>query len=326
MISGESPAQAAQIPPAYALQAGQSLPLDQGLSLLRDDDCFVYFLFTQPVASHAIDDKVSRNQCLARCALHGLAEPAALAQAFGLNPRTVRRAKARLQERGEGAYVQPRKPRRRHAIVDPELLDKASARLQAGQSLYRVAKDLGLNCSTLWRYSREGLLPTSQCPPRRAADNTPASPSEALQTPATESAESVVPTSGAVDLVGKAERNRRAAQAVLGRAAHDTEGRVAASLGLLDGRSPEFAPAEAVSGAGVLTALPALLEQGLLRHLERLSLPKGYYALPSLLLLWAFLLLGRVRHAEGLRYQQPGEWGALLGLDRCPCPRCCFPQ
>ena len=206
MISGESLAQAAKIPPAYALPTGQSLPLGQSLSLLRDDDCFVYFLFTQPVASHAIDDKVGRNQCLARCALHGLAEPPALAQAFGLNPRTVRRAKARLQARGEGAYVQPRKPRRRHAIADPELLDTARARLQAGQSLYRVAKDLGVNCSTLWRYSQEGLLPTSRWPPRRAADNTPASSSEAVQTPAAESVQAVAPTSGAVELVGKEER------------------------------------------------------------------------------------------------------------------------
>ena len=79
-------------------------------------------------------------------------------------------------------------------------------------------------------------------------------------------------------------------------------------------------PRAAVSGGGVLTALPSLLQAGLLRHLDQLTLPKGFYGLPSLLL-WAFLLLGRVRCAERLRYQQPGEWGALLGLDRCPCPR-----
>ena len=329
MCSDESrPPAKKKIPPAYALQSGQSLPLAKALSLLRDDDRFVYFLFTQPIASHARDDKVGRNQCLARCALHGLAKPPALADAFGLNPRTVRRAKARLQEHGEGGYVQPRKPRRRHAIVAPELLDKARTKLQSGQSLYRVAKDLGVNCSTLWRYSKAGLLPTSQWPARRAAASTAETPSEAVEsasealaTPAAESAAAVTPTAGAVELVGKEERSRRDAQAVLGRAAHDTAGRVAASLGLLNGCAPEFAPAEAVSGAGVLTALPALLGQGLLRHLGRLALPKGYYSLSSLLLLWAFLLLGRVRHAEGLRYQQPGEWGALLGLDRCPCPR-----
>ena len=71
----------------------------------------------------------------------------------------------------------------------------------------------------------------------------------------------------------------------------------------------------------MLTALPSLLQAGLLRHLDQLTLPKGFYGLQSLLLLWAFLLLGRVRCAERLRYEQPGEWGALLGLDRCPCPR-----
>ncbi len=67
----------------------------------------------------------------------------------------------------------------------------------------------------------------------------------------------------------------------------------------------------------MLTALPSLLQAGLLRHLDQLTLPKGFYGLQSLLL-WAFLLLGRVRCAERLRYEQPGEWGALLGLDRCP--------
>ena len=156
-------------PPAFALQEGQTLTLGAGLSLLRDGENFVYFLFTQAFASHARDDKVSRNLCLARCALYGHATQAALADAFGLNARTVGRAKVRLQQRGEGGFVQPRKPRRRHGIEDPEVLARAAELLQAGQSLYSVAKQLGVNCSTLWRYSREGHLPASQCPPRRAA-------------------------------------------------------------------------------------------------------------------------------------------------------------
>ena len=307
--------------PACALQQGQALPLGSALSLFRDGPDFVYFLFTQPIASHAVDDNVGRNLCLARCALFGLATHAALAQAFDLNPRTVARAKARLQQRGEGNFVPPRKPRRRHGIEDPAALLKAAELLQSGQSLYRVAKQLEVSSSTLWNYTQEGILPASQCPPRRSAEAVPDashSPAggvgEAAPEPAAEAPVELV-------LAGKEERNRRDAQAVLGRAAHDSAGRTAASLGALHGRAPEFAPAEAVSGAGVLTALPALLGQGLLRHVGRLALPQGFYSLPSLLLLWAFLLLGRVRHAEGLRYQQPGEWGALLGLDRCPCPR-----
>ena len=50
----------------------------------------------------------------------------------------------------------------------------------------------------------------------------------------------------------------------------------------------------------------------------RLPLPPGYYGVPSLLLLQSFMLLARVRNPEQLRYAQAGDWGALLGLDRCP--------
>ena len=100
--------------------------------------------------------------------------------------------------------------------------------------------------------------------------------------------------------LGKEERNLRDAEAPLGCGARDTEGRMAASVGALDGREPRFEAASAVSGRGVLTDL--------------LTLPKGFCGLPS-------LILGRLRSPEPLRYQQPGEWGALLDLDRCPCPR-----
>ena len=159
----------------------------------------------------------------------------------------------RLQVQGELGFAPAPKPRRPDGIVDPAQLAQAARMLRSGLSLYRVAQQLGVSQSTLWRYTQQGLLPASQCLPRR--------------------------------------------------------------------RAPRFAAAAAVSGGGVLTALPSLLQAGLLRHLDQLTLPKGFYGLPSLLLLWAFLLLGRVRCAERLRYQQPGEWGALLGLDRCPCPR-----
>ena len=60
----------------------------------------------------------------------------------------------------------------------------------------------------------------------------------------------------------------------------------------------------------MLAALPALL-----RHADRLGALPGYYGLRSVL-----LLLARVRNPERLRYEQPGDWGRLLGLDRCCAP------
>ena len=118
--------------------------------------------------------------------------------------------------------------------------------------------------------------------------------------------------------VDKAGRNRRDAAAAMGRAARDVGGRVAASLGLLAERLPSFEATATVANGGVLTAVPALLRAGLLQHAGRLRMPPGFYGLRSVLLLLAFMFLARVRNAERLRYEQPGEWGALLGLDRCP--------
>jgi prepilin-type processing-associated H-X9-DG protein len=107
----------------------------------------------------------------------------------------------------------------------------------------------------------------------------------------------------------------------MGVGATNTMERVAASLGLGSPAGVEirFVPACDVSNAGVLLSLPALLATGLLRHTEKyFALPRGYYGLPSLLLLLAFLALARVKTIERLRYGVPGEWGKLLGLDRVP--------
>ena len=69
----------------------------------------------------------------------------------------------------------------------------------------------------------------------------------------------------------------------------------------------------------MLCALPALLAYGLLRHSrESFTLPAGYYPLEIYFLVVSFLALARVGSLEGLRYEPPGEWGKLLGLDRIP--------
>ena len=73
---------------------------------------------------------------------------------------------------------------------------------------------------------------------------------------------------------------------------------------------------------GVLAALPMLLRAGLLGAANRLfRLPNGFYGLTTILLFVAFMTLARVRNPESLRYQAPGEWGAILGLTAAPRPR-----
>ena len=97
------------------------------------------------------------------------------------------------------------------------------------------------------------------------------------------------------------------------------EERVLAAFGGLVEAPTRFEAGRDVSCGGVLWALPALLANGLLhRQEECFELPKGFYGVVHVLLLMGFLALARVKSLERLRFEAPGEWGHLLGLDRIP--------
>ena len=105
----------------------------------------------------------------------------------------------------------------------------------------------------------------------------------------------------------------------MGNGATRTLERVAAAMGELESAPVEFEATCDVAQGGVLLALPALLAAGLLRYTPQMyKLPKGFYGIDSIFLLLGLMALARVRSLEQLRYQAPGEWGKLLGLDRVP--------
>ena len=92
-----------------------------------------------------------------------------------------------------------------------------------------------------------------------------------------------------------------------------------AACGLLDGVSLGFEKAADVQTGGVLCAIPALLAFGLLKHSrEKFAMSSGYYPMETIFLVLALMALARIRSVEQLRYEAPGEWGRLLGLDRIP--------
>jgi len=117
----------------------------------------------------------------------------------------------------------------------------------------------------------------------------------------------------------KSQRSEADAQAPLGVGTTRSLERVMAAMGKLNGAPIVFELVDDVPQGGVLCALPALLAQGLLRRThETFSLPAGYYPLETYFLALGFLALARVLSLEALRYEAPGEWGKLLGLDRIP--------
>jgi len=95
--------------------------------------------------------------------------------------------------------------------------------------------------------------------------------------------------------------------------------RVLAACGMLTCAELKFVPADDVPQGGILCALPTLLTEGLLTHTRCFyALPPGFYPLESIFLILALLALVRCSSLERTRYQSPGEWGKLLGLDRMP--------
>lgn len=128
------------------------------------------------------------------------------------------------------------------------------------------------------------------------------------------------PAGDGVDLVGPSERAVRDTESIGGVAVRRHLERALASRGKLAWAGPAFEPAEAVRYAGVLLALPVLLEEGLLEVGEQVyrRLKNGYYGLCSVLLTLTMMALLRIRTPEQLGGHAPGELGVLVGLDRTP--------
>ena len=233
--------------------------------------------------------------------------------AFHLSRPTVARAVKRYRERGEDAFFEPRRGRGR-TVVDARMAVEAAKLLASGISGSACARQLGIPVSTFNENQRAGVIADPTRAPAAVADAPQAV--AATDHPASADARQTDPPPA----TDRATRDARDKHAPMGRAARDVEGRMLASAGLMTEAEPVFAaPAHAVAHGGVLAALPMLLRAGLLGAANRLfRLPDGFYGLTTILLFVAFMTLARVRNPDSLRYQAPGEWGAILGLDRCP--------
>jgi prepilin-type processing-associated H-X9-DG protein len=176
-------------------------------------------------------------------------------------------------------------------VLTAEVIGQAEALLGAGVPLPEVAQRLGVLRNTLAKAVRAG----------RVRKPGAAAPQEATEAST------------------KSERSAADQAAEMGVGASRVGERLAASVGLGGEARLEFERAVDVANAGVVMALPALLAMGLLRHTERFfRIPQGYYGITSIFVLLAFLALARIQSPEKLRYEAPGEWGKLLGLDRVP--------
>jgi hypothetical protein len=266
--------------------------INSNLAFSKDNGRVLYFNGQSPIAGHDENDVATFRAITSQFCVLGLATQVEVANAFGVTKLSVMRAVKIYRTKGPAGFYAARLTRG-PAVLTPPILARAQELLDQRVEVGEVAATLCLKPNTLAKAIRGGRL------------HRPA----ALEIPK----ESPVVTSA------KSQRSGEDAVAPMGVGATDTLGRVAASLGQLDGPDIQLKPVLDVPHGGVLLALPALLALGLLRHTEKhFNLPKGYYRLDSIFLLLAFMALARMKSLEALRYHPPGEWGKLLGLDRVP--------
>jgi transposase len=94
--------------------------------------------------------------------------------------------------------------------------------------------------------------------------------------------------------------------------------RLLAYLGLLDDAAPVFRSGRRVPHAGVLCALPALIDTGVFTIARDIygSLGPAFYGLRTTLVALVLMALLRIKRPEGLKEHAPADLGRLLGLDR----------
>jgi len=269
-----------------------STQINDLVSVCRADDRWMYCVGVQPFAVHAADDRRAFKVTIAQLVETGACRPCEIVRAFGVSKRSVLRGVERLRDGGHESFFAPRKGRRGGTVLTKEVLAQAQQMLDEGPAKSAVAARLKVPSDTLRKALADGRLVQRLRP--LVAD--------------------------------KSARSVEDAEAAdgMGTACTRIAERVLASLGQLhEGAAARFEPCRDVSFGGVLCALPALLANGLLAKAATFLGPvRGYYTRVHVLLLLGFMALARVRTVEKLGQKAPGEFGRLLGLDRCPQMRC----
>lgn len=269
-------------------------------SLARRDGYLTIFHGIDPVYTCSENDAVGVRLAAALYSLPGLASPPKLAEALNLGRSTVFYLRDKYETEGlEGLKDKKRGPKGAHKLTD-DRLPLAQRYLDEGLPNTEVARRLEVAEGTIRAAMAGGRL-------HRPGSEPTAAPSPSSEpTQPRERSEEDLAASGGGGVAVKRHLDRTLAR-----------------VGLLPEAEPIFSAAESVQGAGVLLALPVVSALGLFEVGQKVygRLKNGYFGLTSVLLIFVFMALLRIKSIEQLYRKAPGELGRLLGLDRAPEPK-----
>lgn len=244
-----------------------------------------------PIGRHAPGNRRAFQLITCQLIDSGACRQVDVINTFGVSKSSVARAIRLYRDHGLEAFSKPRRGRRGGKVLTEEVLTAAQRLLDDSHLRAEVADELAVKDDTLRKAIADGRLRT---PPAGARS----------------------------DKSWRSVQDAVAAEG-MGTGCTRTGERTLAAFGMLHGAPVRFEQCRDVPYGGVLCALPALIQNGLLEGVERfLNALRGYYSATHVLILMALMALCRIKTIEKLRSEAPGEFGKLLGLDRIPEARC----
>jgi len=279
--------------------------------LRQEADLRVVVVAGLPVHHYAIGDQVAEAYAMVLLVDSGFARQREVARAFGCSERTVRRHQKRYDDGGMAALaVRPgwRPGRRRISAKRLLVIERCKADRMSNRE---IASRLGVTENAIRKLVGPAELPIQKVIPFPTAatatyDESPGeqTPSATAQARESEAAELDEPVPMSLD-VDPQDRSFD---------------RLLACFGLIDDAAALFANATGVPGAGVMFAVPLLVNSGIFAIARKLygGIGPAFYGLRTTLLMLMVMGLLRIKRPEWLKEFNPADLGRLLGLDRVP--------
>lgn len=284
----------------------QAVVVNDRVTVRTNDAQRVVVVDGLPVHHYAVGDRAAEAYAMLNLVEAGFADQNDVARGFGYSARTLRRCEARFDEGGVEALGRPvgrpkgGRARTKHGGRRDRVVHGMKAE---GLNNCEIARRLGISeAAVRKRLKRSGWV---------APD---------LQSELFES-EAPVATSPPVEHTALPPAAPATAPANVGVDPFDRSGdRLFARLGLLDDAAPVFAPAACVPRAGVLLAIPGVVESGVVEAARTVygerALAPAFYGLRTTVVAFVLLALLRIKRPEALKEHAPPDLGRILGLDR----------
>jgi transposase len=292
------------------------------------------------VHHYCADDAVAEAYAMVFLVEQGFAQQTDVARAFARSVRTVRRHQRRYAEGGMAALGRDEGWRRGRRRIFGKRLRTIEMLKSQGMSNRAIAHRLGVSEMAIRKLVgpskpvdmmrpafAEITTAAAEKPPATCAPSATSTGHDADRaTPSTDDdVDRAVPSAddraGNVDPIAAPVDDGEPVPMSLDRDAGDrTLDRLLAYLGLLDDAAPLFRDGSSVPGAGVLLALPYVVESGLFRISRKVygEIGPAFYGLRTTLLTLVLMALLRIKRPEQLKERDPAAFGRLLGLDRAP--------